>query len=271
MPIKLEEFSKYAKQNKMELEAILAGVYADYTAGKKNFALFDGGAHKGYHTTRMAALPGVKRVYAVEADPFMAEKLRSNLAKGKRRKISIFSKAKYRNISIIEAALQDDPATVSIPWKSSTSHVGRSSIVSKNSGRSTIWQDNATMEYRDEMTVAATMIDTVLTKERRAIPFLKLDLEGADLMALRGGHRTLETKRPVVAFENSVHAPEVHGFTLEEMAAYFSKLNYVPMNFVGEKIGPDNWFGFHEAWAAPTEAADWLSAKVQEKIQKRMG
>jgi FkbM family methyltransferase len=262
MTIRLSDFRTFAMANMMKLEEILAEVYVAHTTGKSDFAIFDGGAHKGYHTTRMANLHGVAKVYAVEADPFMVDTLRSNL--GER-----LTKASPE-IQLVEAALQKDPAVSLIQWKSSPSHVGRSSIVSDNVERSTIWGDNPDMKYRESMCVKATTIDTILALENRILPFLKLDLEGADLLALQGAEQTLRDKRPIVAFENSIHAPKVHGFTLEDIAAYFERLNYVPINFVGDSMDPGNWFGFFEAWAAPREHADWLTRTVKDRITAQM-
>lgn len=258
----LADFRTYAESNMMELEAILSEVYIALAQGKAGFSLFDGGAHKGYHTMRMADLPGVDRVYAVEADPFMAETLKANL--GDRLNLD------RPKIHVIEAALQNNPIVTSIPWKSSPSHVGRSSIVSANPERNTIWGDNPDMEYREDMSVAATTIDSILAQEAGPVPFLKLDLEGADLLALQGAASTLQSKRPIVAFENSFHAPKVHGFTLEDMSAYFQRLGYQPLSFIGEDLVPENWFGFFEAWTVPTESVEWLRKTVGEAVAKRI-
>lgn len=261
MTIDLQTFRTYALSNMMEVETILSEVYQARCAGRSGFALFDGGAHKAWHTLRMLDLPGCERVHAVEADPFMAETFKDILERKGR--------SEDARVVFHQKALQNDPRRPSIPWKSSPSHVGRSSIVSNASSRQTIWADNTDIEYRDEFEVPATTIDTILASEPLPLPFLKLDLEGADLLALRGASETLRGKRPVVAFENSIHAPKVHGFTLEEIAEYFSGLGYVPMNFVGEVMTPSTWFGFFEAWLAPVEDADWLSAQLNAALEKR--
>jgi FkbM family methyltransferase len=257
----IEAFKAFAQKNMMEVEAILHEVYAARCRDRAGYVLFDGGAHKAWHTLRMLALPGCELVYAVEADPFMAKTWQSI--------IETRATGDLDRVTFVGKALQRDPAVSAIRWKSSTSHVGRSSIVADNRDRPTIWGDTVGMAYRDEMQVPATTIDLILAQESRPMPFLKLDLEGADLVSLFGAAATLCTKRPVVAFENSVHAPKVHGFTLEEVAAFFDSVGYVPMNFVGEPIGPANWFGFFEAWAAPRDAADWLKSQLLAALARR--
>jgi FkbM family methyltransferase len=259
----LAAFRAFVEPRKMVLEAIVSDIYTRRCAGRTGFALFDGGAHRAYHTLRMLALPGCERVYAVEADPFMAETFLDVLA----------DKAPEAGdrVVLLKRAIQNDPDVHLIDWKSSPSHAGRSSIVSANADRRTIWEGTADMQYREDMRVPATTIDKILQGEPRPLPFLKLDLEGADLLALMGATQTLRSKRPVVAFENSVHAPKVHGFTLEQIAAYFADLDYVPLNVLGEPIGPENWFGFFEAWAAPREDVGWLQEALARSIARHMG
>lgn len=257
----LSHFKAHVLSNLMVVEAILHEVYAARCAGRTEFALFDGGAHKAYHTMRMLDLPGCAQVHAVEADPFMAETFLDII--GRQRPDGRDRLVFHR------AALQDDPARKRIPWKSSSSHAGRSSIVARGSDRATIWEDNTEMQYRTEFDVPATTIDAILAEEPRPVPFLKLDLEGADLLALRGATATLRDRRPVVAFENSVHAPMVHGFTIEDMAARFGALGYVPINFAGEPMSPANWFEFFEAWPAPAEDVPWLSRQLASALDRR--
>lgn len=261
--IELQTFKDHVlNNNMMDLERMIQDVMTSHVAGKSDYAMFDGGAHKGFHTLHMLRLPGCARVYAVEADPFMAETLRTVLD-GQ-------ALPGGPDLTFVKKALVGDASVTEIAWKSSSSHVGRSSIVSNGKKRSTIWQDNTEIEYREAMTVPAITIDTILAGDPGPVPFLKLDLEGADLISLRGARQTLTKHRPLIAFENSIHAPKVHGFTIEEMMEYFTELNYVPMNFVGQPMTPNTWFGLFEAMAAPREHADWLSKTLQAVVGRRL-
>lgn len=245
------------------LEDVIAEIYTALVRPSTGFALLDGGAHKGFHTKRMQRLPGCRRVYAVEADPFMADRLAAELA-------ALPPEGRAETV-LVRKALQDDPACTDIAWRSSHSHVGRSSIVSRSAeGPQTIWQDAAEMEYREAMRVPATTIDTLLADEPGPVPFLKLDLEGADLLALRGASQTLRDRRPVVAFENSVRAAEVHGYTLPEMIAYFEGLDYVPMDFAGTPMTERTWFGLFEAFAVPRDRAEWLGQQLRRATAARL-
>lgn len=258
--ISLSEFRNYATANMMELETILVEVYSELMRERSGFSMFDGGAHKGYHTLRMLGLGGCERVFAVEADPVMADELRVILQR---------AAPVDERVVVVQKALQRHPAIRSIPWRSSISHQGRSSILSDNGERQTIWQGNQQMEYRDVMEVEASTIDTIVGVNSPPVGFIKLDLEGADLHALFGARDTLARYRPVVAFENSVHAPEVHGFTLPEVSGYFHGLGYVALDAVGNVMTRDNWFGFFEAWAVPREQVVAVSRLITAALARR--
>lgn len=237
----ISEFRTLALKDLMLLERIMADIYTQLTADMTGFAMFDGGAHRGFHTKQMLALPGCRRVHAVEADPFMMETLRANLADALEQDTP--------ELCLIGKALQDDPDTRSISWKSSHSHVGRSSIKSRNPARTTIWPESANVAYRDEMSVEATTIDLILADETAPLPFLKLDLEGADLLALQGAADTLQDRRPVVAEVSELFAGQ-RGLRLPRIASQcvetqfcnlFHKCSSQPPGY--RRIAHDRWFG----------------------------
>lgn len=257
----LLDFRTFALSNMMEVEHILSEVYTAHCAQFPDFMCFDGGAHKGFHTKRMAMLPGCRKVVAVEADPDMVPKLRASLAAADIDQLKIV---------VVPKALQRYQEEKTVSWRSSPSHVGRSSMLSESSDRQSIWDGKTDMEFGEVVTVPATTIDDLIADDDPKLAFIKTDLEGADLHALMGAGKTLEKHRPVLAFENSIHAPKVHNFTLDEVYTFFDKLGYVPMNFIGEPINAESWFGFFEAWAAPREHVDQIQSILNSAVQKRM-
>lgn len=260
--ITLQEFRAFATSQMMALEAIVADVYTSRCAPLNSFVLFDGGAHRGYHTLRMLGLKGCHKVIAVEADPFMAAVLLKTLEDA--------GDDVLNRVELVESALQNNPRVYSLTWKSSTSHVGRSSISGPNAQHRTIWPTDANIAYRPDLTVRATTIDKTLATVGRPVPFLKLDLEGADLLALFGAERTLHSKRPLIAFENALHAPKVHGFSLENVISYLSALDYVPLDFLGKPLTPATWFGFHEAWVVPREQLAQTQAQLNAALAQQI-
>lgn len=237
------------------LEQILERTFARLVDGKTDYAIFDGGANLGWHTIRFLRLPGCRRVYAVEADPFIASTFHKNMTDWK-------AAASPADLVVVEKALQQDPAVTAISWMSSPSHPGRASIVSLADSAATIHSGDSSVEYRERFDVPATTIDQILANEPLPLPILKLDLEGADFIAMTGAKHTMKTARPVIAFENSALAPKVHGYTTEDMRRTFADLGYTPCSFLGDPLGPSEMFAFWEAWACPEESVDTLKAAI---------
>jgi FkbM family methyltransferase len=260
---RIARLKDFVKANPMELDVAMQEVYTGLTQGTSGFAMFEGGAHKGWHAWRMIQLPGCGAVYAVEADPTMSRTLTDNL--------TAWHKTATPHLTIVAKALQNRPDVSDIPWMSSDSHVGRSSIRAEATGVASIWDDHKDVHYREPVRVPATTIDAILAAEMRPIPFIKLDLEGADIIALMGGEKTLQTRRPVIAFENASKAPGVHGYTLDDVIAFFSRLGYWPLDYVGDRLKPETWFEFHEAWAVPIETAAKAHPLITAAMQRRIG
>lgn len=259
----MQKFRVYVLENPMELDVAMWEVYTILAQNAGQFTMFDGGSHKGWHALKMLQLKNCAMVYAVEADPSIGDVLVDNLTK--------WHRAKRPELQIVRKALQDQAATTEIPWLSSHSHVGRSSIQSKNSDEPSIWATHLDVQYREDMTVPATTIDLILANDKNPLPFVKLDLEGADFLALRGAGQTLEKARPVIAFENSDKAPGVHGYSLDDVNSYFKSHSYVPLDYVGRPLKKDNWFEFYEAWAVPAEKLELVQRLIAEAVNKRIG
>jgi len=259
---KISELKTYIKSNPMQLDVIMKEVYESLTAGQQGFTMFDGGSNKGWHAWRMIQLPGCGEVYAVEADPSMKQVLTDNLNK--------WHKAPNPKLHIVGKALQNNPEITEIPWMSSHTHVGRSSILASNETAPTIWNEHEDVEYRDTVSVPATTIDQIL-KNAENVPFLKLDLEGADFLALQGAAHTLRKKRPVIAYENSSKAPQVHGYDVHDIRSYFDSLGYIPLNYVGVPMVSGTWFTFHEAWAVPVEKYTMTLRLIKKSVRERIG
>lgn len=258
----MQEFRAYVLENPMELDVAMWEVYTILAQDVNNFTMFDGGSHKGWHALRMLQLKGCASVYAVEADPTIGDILVSNLTKWHTDKTPV--------LHIVRKALQDQASTTSIPWLSSHSHVGRSSIQSENTDAPSIWSTHQDVKYRDDVRVPATTIDLILEANKAPLPFVKLDLEGADFLALRGAAQTLKNDRPVIAFENSDKAPGVHGYTLDDVSAYFKSHSYVPLDYVGNPLEQGSWFEFYEAWAVPIEKLEQVQGLISDAVNKRI-
>jgi len=245
------EFVDECRSNLMLVETTIVRVYTELLASNKSFVAVDGGAHHAYHTRKMAQLGGCRQVLAVEADPWTLRALY--------RAIDEVPESARVKIKVIESALQQDPSIKQVSWMSSISHPGRSGV-------SSIWQNDESVEFRDHMFVDATTIDTLCRNAIAPVGLIKLDLEGGDFMALRGGSETLLRDRPIVVFENSRKAPGIYGFSTIDVAQFFESVDYVPMAFSGEIPNQSDWFSFWEMWAAPKEQANALRHAIKSAI-----
>lgn len=132
----------------------------------------DGGAHVGTWSKVMAGL--FDRVLAFEPSPDTAEALRANM--------DAFG---CRNVQVIEAAVGDLVSQVSM------APLDPRAADMKNTGARYIDTSGGRIPM---MTIDALELD--------ALGFLKLDIEGAEPLALQGASDTLRRCRPIVLFEN---------------------------------------------------------------------
>lgn len=244
-----DSFKALCRSQLMQVEVAIVETYRAELPGKSGFSAIDGGAHTGYHTTRLAELAACQKVIAIEADPFTVEKLRTNVGKQ--------DEAVQGKIEIVQKAVQEDPDRESVQWMSSSSHPGRSGV-------SSIWQKDETVVFRETMSAEATTIDQLAEGLEAPVKMIKLDLEGGDFMAIKGGQATLKRDRPLLVFENSVRAPKIYDFTIPDVIAFFDSVDYAPVTFAGEIATEETWFNFWEMWAAPKSQAKALCSRLKK-------
>jgi len=224
-------------------QTFLRKVYTSMLDRYADYAVVDGGAHKGVHTRRFANLTGCRAVLAVEADPHTFGVLEQFMAD--------FPEERRDKVRLIQMALQDRSDRTSVSWMSCESHPGRSGI-------SSIWQKDPDVTFRPEATVAATTIDRLRAGAGFPVKFLKLDLEGGEFTALQGASETLARDRPIVVFENSRRATQIYGYTIEDVLAFFERHGYAVVTSFSQMATPKTFFRFHEVWAAPQDTAEVL-------------
>lgn len=178
----------------------------------------DGGAHTGRHTETLAALVGTGgAVYALEPLP--------NLAAGLRQK---FQRAAH--IAVIQKALSDaDGHTRFIFVKNNPSYSGM----------------QATSHLSDaeqvELDVETTTIDGILQKAPTC-RLIKLDLEGAEFLALSGASATLEHHSPFLILENGLKQTAIqYGYTKEQFFGLFAESGYRLFNIGGQEVTEEFW------------------------------
>ncbi|MCE9556465.1 MAG: FkbM family methyltransferase [Planctomycetes bacterium] len=164
------------------------GDYEDYTGRVLGLLLSDGqtmldiGANVGFFTLLAAQRVGPSgKVMAFEPVPVVREALIHNLQLNAIQNVSVRGEA---------ASLAEGEAQISV---GPVEHRGISSL------RSTA--ENQSFE---KITVRTVSIDTLLSHEEMAsVGLIKMDIEGAEWLALQGMHRLLSTRHPDVIIEMS--------------------------------------------------------------------
>jgi FkbM family methyltransferase len=190
----------------------------------------DVGAHVGHWALRLASK--ASRVIAVEANPETASTLRRNLAIND-----------IGNVDVVRLAAWDEVTSLKL-WDPSGQEAGGSTRVLPTGG--------AGGSQADDGIVTAAPLDSVLADEPR-IDLVKLDVEGADIHALKGMAVTLARCRPVLFVE----CHDVYGYyERADLEQTLTDLGY------GFEVAKSEW----TAWQPGGESdelrqCDWLICK----------
>ena len=194
----------------------------------------DGGANAGLHAVPLGDLVGSRGlVIAFEPNPDVFRGLRDNMAD--------------LAAELHLLALSDTEGTLSFV------------VDIKNPALSHIQHDfDRPSEGRKLISVRSVLLDKIVAG--RKITFIKLDLEGADFLGIRGAKATLLRDRPPIIFENSrVWAAKCNGYTMEAFFAFFDEIKYDIYDLHGVALTKDNWTDEDVAFefiALPRENAD---------------
>ena len=156
----------------------------------------DGGAHKGVYSYCLAAL--CEQVYAFEPNPAMYDYLR---------------KAVPANVQTFPYALSDysGTATFNVPRTAGKTHHTRGSL-----------QPVAGEDGAHELEIQVVDLDSLGLEN---VGFIKLDVEGNELSAIRGATKLIANSRPVILAELT----GVAGNPPEEVISLLEEWDYLPV------------------------------------------
>ena len=170
----------------------------------KNDHCIDGGANQGIFSLSFSSAVGPEgKVIAVEPFDYCIKNLKQNILLNKFQNIDICQKVLF-NESGLEKKLDYSIG------------VGGASIV----------RDFGSSNY---LSVESITVDEIVEKYHLKLNFLKLDIEGAELDALKGSIDTLEKNKPIICLEGD---PKNY----REICEYLEKLNYSPYYFENKKL-----------------------------------
>lgn len=203
----------------------------------------DLGAYQGAHTVSMAQAvrgPG-GAVHAFEANPTMAEALRTR-----------FASPGFEHVSIHEAAVAavDGQADFIV----ALDDPGYSGLRQREYDR----PDMRTGRVR----VWTTTLDTMFAALDR-LAYVKIDVEGGEFDALRGAARTVERLRPAISFEFGQRSYGAYGVDPGAVFDWFEARGYVLFDIVGNVLLAKDRFlrsdsipGLWDYLALPSERGD---------------
>jgi FkbM family methyltransferase len=169
---------------------------------KRAATVLDIGAHVGLHTLMFSRRVGVEgRVLAVEASPANAKLLHKHLDWND-----------CRNVQVIEAAIGDREGQAAFTFRPDPTDPGGFA----NSLAYDIGGETAT--------IPVTMIDTVCAGCEPDL--IKIDIEGAELLALRGAHKTLARSAPTLVVAIHPDAMRALGTDPAELILFLGGCGY---------------------------------------------
>ncbi len=204
----------------------------------------DCGAHTGKHTLPMARAVGAKGlVYAFEANKYKAKVLSEAVEhEGLQDRVKLFAAAvgDERRSEVSFFVLPHSP--------------GKSALILREGLSET---ENQAME---QISVPMVKLDDSI-ELRDKVAFIKTDVEGAELMALRGAAEIIRASRPFIHFECGEVAYRPFGFVSGDFYDFFDALDYVLFDITGNRIADrDDWLasdkaqGLYDYIAAPAES-----------------
>lgn len=172
--------------------------------------MLDVGAHIGYFTLKAGAIVGKEgKVIAFEPNPKTLKNLRSNIAA-----------SGATNIIVQPIACTDYEQIITL----------HDSTAGGNSGLSSFLPTTGQESYSEVLpsySVRGRPIDDVVRElGLTRVDVVKVDVEGAETMVIRGARETLKLFHPVVVMEMSDSRLRDMGSSLEELAALMMELGY---------------------------------------------
>ena len=195
----------------------------------------DVGAHAGGWAIPVSRVLTAGHVYAFEALPHYAQVLRTTLAFLRR-----------RNVTVVLGAVSDAEGELPIVWKDVA---GR-----RLTGRTHIGRGG---EAGSAVRVRALTIDRFCQEHPGGrVRLVKCDVEGAELMVLRGAAATIDRWRPIVFCELYDEYCAHYGYSARDVFAYFASRGYRPMQFEGgafRDLDPGTYSGVGDVLFVPLE------------------
>jgi FkbM family methyltransferase len=182
---------------------IWAGISSGLSPGA---VFFDVGAHIGYDSLKAAVAVGDNgKVVSFEPNPNTVAQLRANVAA-----------SGARNVIVQPIACTDQETTLTL----------YDSTLGGNSGATSLSRDNAGPLTRSYTVQGRKIDDVVKELGLQRLDVLKADVEGAELVVLRGAADTLKRFHPKLILEVVPRQLENMGTSVAELESFVRSLGY---------------------------------------------
>jgi len=150
---------------------------------------YDVGAHVGFYTLLASAISQSGRIYAFEPNPYVYRVLKDAVAKDS-------------NIVALPYAVSGRTGVIELKIPLSA-YTALSSIreVHRWAHRFQRWALGIDEKRVKRIKVPSTSIDSFVSKTRDPPTFIKIDVEGAEDLVVRGAKRVIEEHRPKISME----------------------------------------------------------------------
>jgi FkbM family methyltransferase len=177
----------------------------------------DVGANYGIYCHHMSRAVGpTGRVYGFEPVPFTFSTL-----------TLVARLLRFRNVSLVPKGCSDKNETIDFELpvqKSGAISAGLSYIAGRNNQREG-QEVHARFEGTRKVPCEVIRIDDYLRSDQ-PVSLLKIDIEGAELLALRGAAQTIDRHLPTIICEINPWFLEGFGIRLDELLGFFSERGY---------------------------------------------
>jgi FkbM family methyltransferase len=238
-----------------QFEDVITAIYSSVL--QQGDIAVDCGAHTGKHTLPMAkCVAPTGRVFAFEP---IAEKLA--VLDGKVAAAGLSGVVNSRN-----CVVGNEPGPVMFNYVQADP--GKSSLRLRRD----LTCDEKKMATNIQRRVDMVTLDNCLPQTGRC-RFIKIDVEGAELLVLTGGARTIETHRPIIHFELGMISLQEYGTSPVDLWAFFEGKQYRIADVLGNVIETEKIFltseaasGLYDYIAVPNEIDVSLVAECASRI-----
>jgi FkbM family methyltransferase len=228
---------------------ILGWLYNDQLAARlvcsicrPGFVFVDVGAHIGSVMANAMRRSRPSKIVAIEAIPAKAEVLRR----------------RFPEAEVVSCAVGKDPID-EVTFYVDVKQSGYSALIRPNGGSKSVV----------EISVPLRTLDSLLLGQ--AVDVMKIDIEGAELGALRGATGVLAAGRPTVMFESAPGAGDRQGYPTAELWSFFEDLDYAviaPNRLAHDDQGLSQ-DAFNEAHLYPRRSTNYFAVARERRLELR--